>query len=138
MTHYIFCADYGVEFREPGPSPIEPDRVWAHFVLDEQSTGLVDGVTKRVYRFETDDPEIAKRLHAVNDYGIREVDADDADDGDEGASAGDGQRRAQIEPPSGNADRDEWAAFLIAQGLSVADEEGRNDLRDRWKAHTSA
>lgn len=141
MTTHAFHADYGVEFREPGTGPNDPDHVWAKFELHEASTALHDGVTKKVYSFDTDDDEIAKRLLAVNDYGIRIAPAThDAESESEGESEGDntGQSSAQIEAPSGNADRDEWAAFLIAQGLSVSDEEGRNDLRDRWKAHASA
>ena len=73
MAAVVFHATHGVEFSENGTDP------WAKFVLDEESTSLVNGVTRRVYRFETSDPKVAARLRKVEGYGIAEVKADPAD-----------------------------------------------------------
>ncbi|WP_433597918.1 hypothetical protein ACQPXH_19195 [Nocardia sp. CA-135953] len=72
MAAVVFHATHGVEFSEDGTNP------WAKFVLDNESTGLVDGVTKRVYRFETSDTKVIARLRKVDDYGITEVKAEKA------------------------------------------------------------
>lgn len=129
----VFHADYGVEFRD------SDDQVWAHFTLDEVSTTLINGVTQKVYAFETDDPEVIERLERAEGYGIREAaPASAAPSAADSTPTGEGDSAPALEPPSGNADRDEWAAFLLAQGIAFSEDEGRNDLRDRWKAHTSA
>lgn len=70
MAAYVFTATHGVKFSEDGTNP------WARFELDSKSSALVDGVTVRTYRFETDDAKIAARLRKVEGYGITEVKAD--------------------------------------------------------------
>jgi hypothetical protein len=70
VAAYVFHATHGVEFSEDGTKP------WAKFVLDSASTVLVNGVTVRTYRFETDDTKVAARLRKVDDYGITEVKPD--------------------------------------------------------------
>lgn len=118
----VFTATHGVEFRDAD------DVVWAKFVLDDESTELVNGVTRKRYRFETDDPAVAARLRDVDDYGITEVDPEvEADD------------KPKPEPPAGNASREAWAQFLVSQGIDFpADPDApggaRNDLRELWKA----
>lgn len=69
MATYTFTCTHGVEFRDAD------DHVWAQFVLDEGQTHQVDGKTRYVYRFETDDLEIAQRLRDVDvdEYEITEI-----------------------------------------------------------------
>ena len=71
-----FTATHGVEFGEQAPPKRDgaqpgPYVAWAKFVHDrarDTATGT------KVYVFSTDDPAVAERLRAVNDYGITEVD----------------------------------------------------------------
>jgi len=58
MAKYRFVATRGIHFSENGTDP------WAHFV---RQPGEV------VHSFETDDAGVAKRLRAVDGYGITEV-----------------------------------------------------------------
>lgn len=62
----VFTATHGVKFTDD-------DGDWAHFVLDEESTVLVDGVTVRVYRFATKNTKVIGRLRKVKGWGIAEV-----------------------------------------------------------------
>ncbi|PQP24159.1 hypothetical protein [Rhodococcus opacus] len=63
-----FTATHGVVFADDSGE-------WARFTLDEESTELVDGVTVKVYRFETTDTKTAARLRKVEGWGIAEVKA---------------------------------------------------------------
>lgn len=63
----VFTATHGVKFTDD-------DGDWAHFVLDEvKSADLVDGVSVKVYRFETKNTKVIGRLRKVKGWGITEV-----------------------------------------------------------------
>lgn len=62
----VFTATHGVKFTDD-------DGDWAHFVLDEESTELVEGVTVKVYRFATKNTKVIGRLRKVKGWGITEV-----------------------------------------------------------------
>lgn len=62
-TTFRFAATHGVQLGDP----IEP---WATFVRDED-LDTADG--ERRYSFTTEDPEIAGRLRALDDYGVAEI-----------------------------------------------------------------
>jgi hypothetical protein len=60
---FLFEATHGVQLGEPGAE-------WASFTRNE-TLDTPDG--EKRYSFSTEDAAVAKRLRAVEDYGIAEV-----------------------------------------------------------------
>lgn len=63
MAKYEFVSTHGVQLGDPGD-------LWASFVRDE---ALDTPEGEKRYAFGTDDPTVAKRLRAVDEYGIAEI-----------------------------------------------------------------
>lgn len=66
-----------------------------------------------------------------------EEEPDHGDDDAQGSDSGDNEKpETTPDPPSGNASRATWAAFLDEQGIAYKDDDGRDDLRDLWADHS--
>lgn len=63
MALYLFEATHGVSFGDPGAE-------WASFTRNE-TLDTPEG--EKRFSFSTEDAAVAKRLRAVEDYGISEV-----------------------------------------------------------------
>ncbi|MBF6459808.1 hypothetical protein IU433_12250 [Nocardia puris] len=80
---YVFTATHGVKLadadrtRRSDGSYDETYAVWAKFT--PTASELVNGVTVRRYRFETNDSKVAARLRKIERYGITEVKPDKAE-----------------------------------------------------------
>lgn len=88
-------------------------------------------------------PSIGRRLGfrvpaaLVDSLGLIEAEEEpDDEEGDDDAqepNSGDAEKpETTPDPPTGNASRAVWAAFLDEQGIAYKDDDGRDDLRELW------
>ena len=70
------------------------------------------------------------KAHTALVADLGEEDTDPADTAEETA-----EETPEDTAPARNADREEWAAFLTAEGISYPEDAGRNKLIEIWDTH---
>lgn len=118
MAKYQFVATHGVHLSEGGFGP------WAHFQHDP-ARDTPNG--EKRYVFETDDPEIARRVRKVDGYGITETSKADVEDVPETPLVVGG-------PPAGNAPKAAWVEYAASHGMSLEEAKGKSvkELREHF------